>query len=228
MVAATDKGGDLSGGGDGWQIGDIGEALIHGDAPQNRAEVSLNKDTPPIAESGRQAVRVASGKDSNAARATQSTGHSIGEGGLRGERFDQAHATMEREDWFCLDPLQWALGAGGDTKLQQTDADGVKGASGMKGVDAGAVVSVKQDMGANLRREQRQDVEKAIPLEGGEVLVGVGGGEVGAQSFEDEAWFGENGFQERGGLWIPDPEAAHAGINFQVDCDGLPELGGDA
>ena len=104
--------------------------------------------------------------------------------------------------------------------MQETDADGVEGAGALAGFEAGGVVGVDEELAQVEARAEGEGGQEAAALLGREGRVVVWGGEMGEDAGEFEVFGGQDGGAQGGRLLVPDPEAAHARVDLEMDLKG--------
>ena len=180
----------------------------------------MEQDLGAVAGGTRDAIAITRGEDRDSGVPGEDVGAAVANAGAAREVFDQPDASAKTEYRLGVHGFEQSAGAGEDAKLKQADAHGVEGAADLEGFDAGAVVGVDKQAGAVEAGAAGEREEEAAALKGGELRVVVGAGKMGEHARKAEAGGVVDKLIHVLRLFVPDPEAAHAGVNLQVDVQG--------
>lgn len=172
------------------------------------------------------AVAVADADGGDAGGAIEDGSAAVGDAVAGGEVADEGDTGLEGHDRleFGLEP-----GEGGAAVEHEAGADEVGGV-GLVGEEAGGVGEMNPEPGTRSPEGRGETLDEGVELVEllfGEFRVFVGGGEVGAEAGEAEVGEGVDVGDGGGGLIGEDAAAAHAGVDGEVDIEGLAGGGGE-
>ncbi len=213
----ADEGGGVAAGSFG-NVRNVDHDFVHRDGSEEGAAFSVDEKEAAVAAGAGNAVGVSGGDDGDAGFAVEPVASVVANGGAGGKGFDDAYFRVPAEGGFDAETLERGVRVGKDAELEEADADGVPAVVGGETGEAGAVVDVEKEVvGCGSWSEAAEGGFEAIALGGGEGGVVGRVGEMGVNAVDSE----ERRFGEGGGeffrLFVPDSEAAHAGVDFDVD-----------